>query len=318
MKIVILDGYTENPGDLSWEGFEELGELAVYDRTKKDEIFKRAKDAEIIYTNKTPLSEDIIKKLPKLKFIGVLATGYDVVDIDTASKLGIPVSNIPTYGTNSVAQMVFAHLFELIRNVKHHSTEVKKGRWSSNPDFCFWDFPQIELNGLVMGIIGFGRIGQATARIAQAMGMEIIAYGGHKKNISQINYQWVNFNQIIRSSDILSLHCPLVPETEGIINKDILQKMKRTAFLINTARGPLIVEKDLADALNTGEIAGAGLDVLSTEPPEPDNPLLKAKNCNITPHIAWATRSARERLMATAVKNLEAFLNGQPKNIVNK
>lgn len=318
MKIVILDGYTENPGDLSWEEFEELGELTVYDRTKKDEIFKRAKDAEVIYTNKTPLSGVTIKKLPNLKFIGVLATGYDVVDIDTASKLGIPVSNIPTYGTNSVAQMVFAHLFELIRNVKHHSTEVKKGRWSSNPDFCFWDFPQIELNGLVMGIIGFGRIGQATAKIAQAMGMELIAYGGHKKNIPQINYQWVNFNEIIRSSDILSLHCPLVPETEGIINKDILQKMKKNAFLINTARGPLIVEKDLAYALNTGEIAGAGLDVLSTEPPEPDNPLLKAKNCNITPHISWATRSARKRLMATAIRNLEAFLDGQPKNIVNK
>ncbi len=317
MKIVTLDGYTENPGDLSWDGFKKLGETVIYDRTKKEEIIERARDAEIIYTNKTKLPEDILKKLPKLKFIGVLATGYDVVDIDTARELEIPVANVPTYGTDSVAQMVFSHLFALTRHIKHHSGEVKKSRWANNPDFCFWDYPLIELTGLTMGIIGFGRIGQATAKIAQAMGMKIISYSGHTKKVPGIDFKWVSFDDILIESDILTLHCPLTSETEGMINKYALEKMKNTAFLINTARGPLIVEKDLAESLNKGQIAGAGLDVLSVEPPESDNPLLKAKNCNITPHIAWATKSARARLMDIAVDNLKAFLDGTPKNIVN-
>jgi glycerate dehydrogenase len=319
MKIVILDGFTLNPGDLSWEGFKELGELKIYDRTMADQIVSRAENAEIIITNKTPLTEETINSLPAMKYIGVLATGYNVVDIEAAKKRDIPVTNIPTYGTTSVAQMVFALILEHCHHVASHSDAVMNGDWTKSKDFCFWNHPLIELKDKTIGIIGFGRIGQQTASISQAFGMNVIAYDKYQSDqSSRVGFKWASsIEQLLKESDIVSLHCPLFPDTEGIINKDSLSHMKKTAFLINTSRGPLINDNDLAYALNNDLIAGAGLDVLSKEPPG-DNPLFKAKNCLITPHIAWATKEARSRLMGTAVLNLKSFLSGTPVNVVNK
>ncbi|MBI2914779.1 MAG: D-2-hydroxyacid dehydrogenase [Firmicutes bacterium] len=318
MKMVVLDGYTLNPGDLSWKGLEELGELVVHDRTPEGEILTRSAGAPVLFTNKTPLSAETISQLPELRYIGVLATGYNVVDIKAAAQRGIPVTNVPTYGTHSVAQMVFALLLDLSRHVGAHSEAVRKGDWARSIDWCFWNFPQVELDGKTMGIIGFGRIGRQVGKIASAMGMRVLAADAvHHAPEGIESFAWAEIPEVLRESDVVSLHCPLLPETEKIINRDNLKLMKRSAFLINTSRGGLVVDADLAEALNGGVIAGAGLDVLSKEPPEPTNPLLSAKNCVITPHIAWATRAARARLMDTVVANVKAFLAGKPTNVVN-
>jgi len=317
-KIVVLDGYTLNPGDLSWKGLEALGRCAVYDRTGPEEVLSRAEGTEIVLTNKTVLSSDVIEQLPGLKYIGVLATGYNVVDIEAAGERGIVVTNVPAYSTPSVAQMVFAHLLNLTHHVGHHARTVRSGRWSSNPDFCYWDTPLIELAGLTMGIIGFGRIGRTIAKLALAFGMKVTAYDIVTLADMPEGCQLVGLDDVFRNSDVVSLHCPLTPQTEKVVNKQRLALMKKTAFLINAGRGPLVDEQALADALNNGKIAGAGLDVLSSEPPDKDNPLLKAKNCFITPHIAWATRSARQRLLKVVVDNVAAFLAGKPQNVVNE
>lgn len=317
MKIVVLDAYTLNPGDLSWGELEALGTCSVYDRTPAELTIERAGDAEIVLTNKTVLSAEIIERLERVRYIGVLATGYNIVDVEAAGKRGIPVANIPTYGTESVAQMVFAHVLNLTQHAGHHAETVREGRWSACPDFCYWDSPLIELQGLTMGIVGLGRIGRAVARLARAFGMETIAYDVMKPSPVPEGCRMVGLEDVFRLADVVSLHCPLTPETERLVNKERLALMKATAFLVNTSRGPLVDERALADALNDGEIAGAGLDVVATEPPVADNPLLKAKNCYITPHIAWATRSARERLLRVAVENVAAFLDGRAQNVVN-
>ncbi|MBJ2357686.1 D-2-hydroxyacid dehydrogenase [Sphaerochaeta sp. S2] len=314
-KIVILDGYTENPGDLSWDGFAELGDVTVYDRTPSDLIAQRIADADIVITNKTPLTAETIKNAEKMQYIGVLATGYNVVDVQAAKERGVVVTNIPTYGTDAVAQFVFALLLEICHHVQHHSDAVKEGRWSKAPDFCFWDYPLIELVGKTMGIIGYGRIGQATGRIAKAFGMKVIAYDSYQN--PELKDDYVSLDTLLSESDVIALHCPLFPETEGIINKESIAKMKDGVILINNSRGPLIVEQDLADALNSGKIAAAGLDVVSSEPIKEDNPLLQAKNCLITPHISWAPKESRQRLMDIAVANLRGFLSGARQNVVN-
>lgn len=320
-NIVVLDGYTLNPGDLTWEGLESLGKCVVYDRTPPEEVVPRAKKSEIVLTNKTVLSSDAIKQLPKLKYIGVLATGYNIVDTETARTRNIPVTNVPAYGTHSVAQMVFAHLLNLAQHVAHHAETVKAGRWASNPDFCYWDMPLIELARLTLGIIGYGRIGRAVANLALAFDMKVIAYDINKSlkmtQDSPAEIRFVEMDDIFRDSDVISLHCPLTPQTKNIINKERLEKMKKTAFLINTSRGQLVDEQALALALENEWIAGAGLDVLSEEPPAKNNPLVKAKNCFITPHIAWATYAARKRLLKIAVDNVASFLEGKPQNVVN-
>ena len=319
MKIVILDGYTENPGDLSWEGFEALGDFTVYDRTTDhSQIAVRIGDAEIILTNKTPVSREIMGACPKLKYIGLLATGYNVVDVKAAKEAGITVTNIPTYGTDAVSQYAIALLLELCHHIGEHSDCVKRGDWTKNKDWCFWNHPLIELAGKTMGIIGFGRIGQGTARIAQAMGMKVLAYDTyHNPELVSDTCTYASLDQVFASSDVITLHCPLFPETEGIINKDTISRMKDGVMIINNSRGPLIVEADLRDALNSKKVAGAAVDVVSTEPISMDNPLLDADNCIITPHIAWAPKESRQRLMEIAVKNLEAFLNGAAQNVVN-
>jgi len=319
MKIVILDGYTLNPGDLSWEGLEKLGELTVYDRTSADKVLERAQGAEIIFTNKTPLGEDILAQLPDLKFIGVLATGFNIINTDVAKKNGVIVSNVPGYGTPSVVQLTFALLLELTLHVQRHSDSVRDGKWARSADFCFWDYPLIELADKTIGIIGFGSIGEKVGDIATAFGMNIIGSKRHPTDQShRKNFRWAEIPELLEQSDVVSIHCPLLPETQGLINKDNLALMKSSAFLLNTSRGPIVVDQDLADALNNGVIAGAGIDVLSKEPPAADNPLFTAKNCLITPHIAWATKEARTRLMAIAVDNLAAFINKNPVNVVNK
>ena len=320
MKIVILDGYTENPGDLSWAGLEALGELTVYDRTPfdEDEILKRIGDADYLYTNKTPLSRNVIEKAPNLKFIGVLATGYNVVDVAAAKDKGIPVTNIPTYGTAAVGQFAIALLLEICHHVGHHSQAVHEGRWESNPDFCFWDYPLIELAGKTMGIIGFGRIGQVTGKIAKALGMNVIAYDNYQSDAGKAIADYVSLDEVLTTSDVISLHCPLFPETQGMINKNSIARMKDGVIILNNSRGPLIVEQDLADALNSGKVYAAGLDVVSTEPIKGNNPLLGAKNCFITPHISWAPKESRQRLMDIAVDNLKQFIAGNPVNVVNK
>lgn len=319
MKIVILDGYTENPGDLSWEGFEKLGDLTVYDRTPSDKIVERIGDAEVVYTNKTPITRETLDACPNIKFIGVLATGYNVVDVNVAKEKGIPVSNIPTYGTMAVAQFAIALLLELCHHIGEHSECVKRGDWTNNPDWCFWNYPLVELAGKTMGVIGFGRIGQATAKIAQALGMKILAYDSFKNpDFESETCKYAELDELLANSDVISLHCPLFPETEGIINKDTIAKMKDGVMIINTSRGPLIVEEDLRDALNSGKVAGAAVDVVSTEPIKMDNPLLQAKNMIITPHIAWAPKESRQRLMDIAVENLKAYAAGAPINVVNK
>jgi len=317
MKIVILDGYTENPGDLSWEGFEALGELTVYDRTPAGLEAKRIGDAEIIYTNKTPITRETLDACPSIKYIGVLATGYNVVDYDHAGEKGIPVTNIPTYGTDAVGQFAIAMLLEICHHIGHHSQAVHEGRWESCPDFSFWDYPLIELAQKTMGILGFGRIGQVTGRIAKALGMKVLAYDSVENETGRQIGEYAGLDNILESSDVISLHCPLFPETKEIINKDTIAKMKNGVIILNNSRGPLIAEQDLADALNSGKVYAAGLDVVSTEPIRGDNPLLKAKNCLITPHISWAPKESRQRLMDIAVDNLAQFLKGNCINVVN-
>jgi glycerate dehydrogenase len=319
MKIVILDGYTLNPGDLSWDELKKLGEVVIYDRTPGDKVIERADGAEILFTNKTPVSEDAINNLPSLKFIGVLATGYNVVNTEAAKAKGIIVSNVPGYGTASVVQMTFALLLELCLHVQQHSEAVREGKWVRSADFCFWDFPLTELEGKTLGIIGFGSIGQRVGDVATAFGMNIIGNSRHwKERPHRTNFRWAEIPELLSESDVVSIHAPLFPETKGLINKQSLQTMKSSAFLLNTSRGPIVVDQDLADALNNDVIAGAGIDVLSVEPPSKDNPLFNAKNCIITPHIAWATKEARARLMETTVSNLAAFIQGSPVNVVNK
>ncbi len=319
MKIVVLDGYTLNPGDLSWDGLKQIGEVIIYDRTPKEKVLERSKDAEVILSNKTPVGEDIIMQLPSLKFIGVLATGFNVIDIEAAKKQSVIVANVPGYGTDSVVQMTFALLLELCQHVQRHSDSVMDGGWANSADWCYWNFPLIELVGKTIGIIGFGRIGQKVGDVATAFGMNIIGASRHHTDQShRKNFRWASIPELLEQCDIVSIHCPLFPETQGLINKESLQTMKKSAFLLNTSRGPIIVDQDLADALNNDLIAGAGIDVLSVEPPSKDNPLFGAKNCIITPHIAWATKEARGRLMDMVIGNLKAFIDGKPVNVVNK
>jgi glycerate dehydrogenase len=318
MKICVLDGQTLNPGDLSWNELEQIGETKIYDRTPVDLIVERAEGAEIVLTNKTPLNRATLERLPNTKYIGVLATGYDVVDVQAAKELGKIVTNIPSYSTASVAQMVFALLLEHCHRVQRHSDAVMQGDWSNSIDFCFWNYPLIELSGKTMGIIGLGTIGLETAKIASAFGMRILAYNRSRREVDLPNFEYVELDELLKASDVVSLHCPSTPETEGIINSEKLALMKSTAILINTSRGKLINSQDLADALNAGVIQGAGLDVLPAEPPEATNPLLSAKNCIITPHIAWATKEARGRLLNIAVGNVKAYTSENPINVVNK
>lgn len=317
MKIVVLDGYTENPGDLSWNGLESLGELTVYDRTQPDEIAARIRGAGAVYVNKVALDRETIFSAPDLKFIGVLATGYNVVDIAAARERGIAVCNIPTYGTAAVGQFAIAMLLEICHHVAHHSDAVHAGRWEQNADWCFWDYPLIELAGKTMGIIGFGRIGQTTGRIARALGMNVIAYDEYESGAGRALAEYTALDALFARSDVIALHCPLLPSTQGIINRENIAKMKDGVIILNNARGPLIVEQDLADALNSGKVYAAGLDVVSTEPIRGNNPLLKAKNCLITPHISWAPKESRQRLMEIAADNLRRFLEGSPVNVVN-
>jgi glycerate dehydrogenase len=317
MKITVLDGYCLNPGDLSWDALRAIGDLQVFDRTRVEEVVERTEGAEIAFTNKTLMPAAALEKLPALRYIGVLATGYNIVDVEAAHRHNIVVTNIPTYGTASVAQFVFALLLELCHNVKLHSDLARAGEWTRCPDFSFWKSPLVELAGKTMGIVGFGRIGRHTARIADALDMRVMAsdtYHGEEPDYP--GFRWGSVEEVLRESDAVSLHAPLFPETRGMINAQSLRLMKPSAFLINTSRGPLVVDQDLADALNAGRLAGAGVDVLSIEPPPAGNPLLSARNCLVTPHIAWATREARERLMKLAVENLTAFLAGQPKNVI--
>lgn len=319
MKIVVLDGYTLNPGDISWEGLEALGEVTVYDRTKEEDVIARIGDADVVYTNKTPVTRATLDACGSVKFIGVLATGYNIVDIDAAKEKGIPVSNIPTYGTAAVSQFAIALLLELCHHIGAHSDAVKAGEWTNNPDWCFWKYPLVELAGKTMGIIGFGRIGQDTAKIAQALGMKVLAYDAYQNpELESENCHYADLDTLLGQSDVISLHCPLFPSTEGIINKDNIAKMKDGVMIINDSRGPLIVEKDLREALDSGKVAGAALDVVSTEPIQADNPLIGAKNVILTPHIAWAPKESRQRLMDIAVANLRAFVDGAPQNVVNK
>ena len=318
MKIIVLDGYGLNPGDLNWDGFEALGELTVYDRTLPSELMERAAGAEVLITNKTLITAENMADLPELKYIGVLATGYNVVDIDAAKARGIVVTNIPAYSTASVAQMVFAHILNITQRVGYYADENKQGRWTKNADFCYWDTQLVELQGKKMGIVGLGNIGQATARIAQAFGMEVCVYSSKPQFVLPSGIKKMDLDELFAECDVISLHCPLTPDTKEMVNAERLSKMKSNAILINTGRGPLINEQDLADALNEGRIAAAGLDVLSVEPSVEGNPLLTARNCFITPHIAWATLEARTRLMEIAVQNLKSYLNGQIINNVAK
>jgi glycerate dehydrogenase len=314
--IVVLDGAALNPGDLSWNRLNQLGEYRVFERSTPIEVLNRAADAVAVLTNKAPLGRETIGALNQLKYIGVTATGYNCVDVTAARERGIAVTNVPIYGTNSVAQMVLAHLLNLTQNVAGHGAAVRDGRWSRAIDWCFWDTPQVELEGLTLGVVGLGRIGLATARIAQAFGMKVIAYSRTPAS-ADLHIEHVDLDTLFRQSDVVSLHCPLTPATERLVNRERLALMKPSAFLINTSRGQLVDEAALADALNSNQIAGAGLDVLAAEPPSDANPLFSAKNCVVTPHIAWATSAARGRLMNTAIENLEAFLAGNPRHVVN-
>ena len=318
MKIVVLDGYTLNPGDISWEGMEAFGDLTVYDRTKAEDVAERIGDAEVVYTNKTPITKETLDACPNVKFIGVLATGYNIVDTAAAKEKGIPVSNIPTYGTAAVSQFAIGLLLELCHHIGEHSDAVKAGEWTSNPDWCFWKYPLVELDGKTMGIIGFGRIGQDTGKIAQALGMKVLAYDSFpKKELESETCHYADLDTVLGESDVIALHCPLFPDTEGIINKDTIAKIKDGVMIINNSRGPLIVEQDLRDALDSGKVAGAAVDVVSTEPIQMDNPLIGAKNVIITPHISWAPKESRQRLMDIAVDNLKCYVDGKPQNVVN-
>ena len=317
MKIAILDGYTLNPGDLSWAELKDLGDCQIFDRTPPALVVQRAIDADILLTNKTPVSRRAILQLRNLKYIGVMATGYNIIDVEAAREKNIPVTNVPTYGTHSVAQMTMALILELTQHAGLHMDMVRKGHWSIAKDWCFWQQPLIELDGLTLGIIGYGKIGQATGRVATAFGMNVIARDPLIPSAKYEGVQIVDLDILLSESDFVCLHCPLTPETDQMINSGKISLMKKTAFLINTSRGQLVNEHDLAKALNEGRIAGAGLDVLRVEPPPPDNPLLNAKNCLITPHIAWATKAARVRLMKIVVDNIKTFLNDKPQNVVN-
>ncbi|MDD6435868.1 MAG: D-2-hydroxyacid dehydrogenase [Clostridiales bacterium] len=321
MKIVVLDGYTENPGDLSWDALASLGELTVYDRISYVEspiIREKIGDADIAITNKTPISKETIDACPNLKAIAALATGYNVIDYNYAKEKGIPVMNVPTYGTQIVGQYAVGLLLEICSHFAHHDAAVKAGRWESNDDWCFWDFPMIELYGKTAGIIGLGRIGQSTAKILNALNMEVLAYDAFESDAGREVATYVDLDTLLGKSDVIFLHCPLFPSTEGIINKDNIAKMKDGVIIINNSRGQLVVEQDLADALNSGKVYAAGLDVVSTEPIKGDNPLLTAKNCLITPHISWAAQAARQRIMDITVSNVKSFIDGNPENVVNK
>lgn len=314
-KIVVLDGYSLNPGDLSWERLKELGSVEIYERTHEDEIEERVGDCEIVITNKTPITRELLEKKPGIKYVGVLATGYNVVDIEAAKDNGVVVTNIPTYGTQAVAQYVFALLLELCHRIAHHDQRVKEGAWSSAKDFCFWDYPLTELAGKTMGLIGYGRIGRATGRIAKAFGMEVLVYDLKKSDEEGVEF--VDLENLYRRSHVVSLHCPLTEDNIRMIDRESIGRMKEGVLLINTSRGPLIDEEDLAEALNNKRVGGAALDVLAEEPAREDNPLMKADNCIITPHIAWAPKEARERLLNTAVDNLEGYLAGRVQNKVS-
>ncbi len=321
MKIVVLDGFTENPGDLSWDAFKEFGELTVYDRTSyvdSERIAERIGDAEIAVINKTPVSRKTIDACPNLKLIAVLATGFNVVDCDYAKEKGILVANVPAYGTQIVAQYAVGLLLEICAHYAHHSDAVHEGRWQNNVDWCFWDYPMIELAGKTAGIIGLGRIGQASARILKAMGMRVLAVNPHESEVGREVAQYTDLDTLLAESDVIFLHCPQTPSTAGIICRQNIAKMKKGVILINNSRGGLVVERDLADALESGQIYAAGLDVVSTEPIKADNPLLKAKNCLITPHISWAAKEARQRIMDMTADNIRAFIAGEPVNIVNR
>lgn len=319
MKIVVLDGYTLNPGDLSWDDLKEVGNLTVYDRTEEHQILERIIEADYVFTNKTPLTQETIRKCKKLKWIGVLATGYNIVDVEVAKKLGIPVCNVPNYGTNTVAQYVFALILELTNHVGHHNHAVKEGRWTTSKDFCFWDFPLIELSDKTIGLIGYGRIGQAVAKIAEAFGMKVLANNRHKttEKISD-SFSYCSLERLYKEADFISLHCPLNNSTEGLINENSLDLVKDGVFIINTSRGKLINEEAMVKALNSGKVGGYACDVVSVEPIEEKNSLFSAKNCIITPHIAWASYEARTRLLNTAIDNLKSFSRGEVINQVNK
>lgn len=317
MKIVVLDGFTENPGDLSWENLEKFGELTVYDRTAPEDVAVRIGDAEVVFTNKTPITKETIDKCTNMKFISVLATGYNIVDYTYAREKGIPVTNIPTYGTASVAQFAIALLLEICHHVAHHDSAVHEGRWEACEDWCFWDYPLIELAGKTMGIVGFGRIGQTTGKIAAALGMKVLANDKFPNDAGRKLATYVELDELFASSDVIVMHTPLFPETEKMINKSTIAKMKDGVIFINNSRGQLVEEQDLADALNSGKIYAAAVDVVSTEPICGDNPLLKAKNCMITPHISWAPKESRQRIMDMAVENVKAYAAGAPINVVN-
>lgn len=317
MNIVVLDGFTLNPGDLNWDDLRALGKCDVYDRTGVAEVVTRARHAQIVLTNKTPVTRDAIGQLTELQYIGVLATGFNIVDVEAARARRIPVTNVPAYGTRSVAQTAMALLLELTHRTGHHAQTVRQGKWAASPDFSYWDYPLVELDGLVLGLIGFGRIGQAVGQLAAAFGMKILIHSRTRPDALPKDAVWTDLETLLRQSDVVSLHCPLTPETKELINRERLSWMKPTAFLINTSRGPLIHEEALAEALQNGKLGGAGLDVLVTEPPPANHPLYQAPHCFITPHLAWATRAARTRLMRIACDNIQAFLAGQPRNVVN-
>lgn len=318
MKIVELDGYGLNPGDLSWDAISKLGEFKLYDRTSQEDVVSRAKDAEVILINKVNITDEIMAQLPKLKYIGVLATGYNVVDIEAASRRGVLVSNIPAYSTDSVAQMTFAHILNMVNRVEHYADLNRKGRWSNNPDFCYWDTPLMEISGKTIGVLGLGSIGSKVARIAQDFGMDVYAFTSKSSSELPAGIQKTTIDGLLSVSDILTLHCPLTSETRELINKESLKKMKHGALLINTGRGQLVNEQDVAEALNSGQLGGYGADVMCEEPPLADNPLFAQPNAFITPHVAWATIEARTRLMNILEENLKSYIAGSPKNIVNK
>ena len=319
MKFVVLDSYALNPGDLSWEWLENLGECEIYDRTPADKILERCMGADVVITNKTPITKDTLSKLSNLKYIALESTGYNVVDCEYAKEIGVPVSNIPSYSTNAVAQLTFSLILEITNAVGIHSESVRNGDWANCPDFCYWKTPLTELCGKTLGIVGFGQIGQAVADIAEAFKMKIQAVSGHETDQShRKNFSWVDMDTLAKTSDIISFHCPLTEKTTGLVNKEFISKCKDGAIIINTSRGPVVDDQALADALNNGKLRGAGLDVLTVEPPKADNPLLSAKNCFITPHIAWAGFETRERLMNILEENVKAYLNGNPQNVVNR
>ena len=316
MKIVILDGYSANPGDLSWKELEEMGELTVYERTKASETVARVADAEIVLTNKVIINREVMEQLPHLKYIGVLATGYNVVDVEAARERGIVVTNVPAYSTDSVAQMVFAHLLTVTNRTEHYAIENRQGRWTKNPDFCYWDFPHMELAGKTFGIVGLGNIGRRVAEIALAFGMKVKALTSKAADTLPVGVEKASLEELLSTADVLSLHCPLTDNTRHLINKKALQQMKSSAILINTGRGPLVDDQAVADALAEGRLAAFCADVLTEEPPKSDNPLLRQPNAFITPHIAWASTEARVRLLQVAIGNVRAFLDGKPQNIV--